>query len=97
MAFTNAYYSIVRIPLNSGDGDDASFTGTTPLASGNSAQFKLKGGLYGVDLVVTGSGTFTLKRLAQDGSTYNTTLAALTANGYVTIYLPYGLYRVELG
>lgn len=96
MAATNAYYSVVRIPLSSGSTDDASFTGTTPLASGNSTAFKLKGGLYGVDCKASTYGTVTLKRLAQDGTTYNTTVTAFSADGYATVYLPAGTYRIEL-
>src|SRR5438552_3214314 len=96
MAATNAYYAVARIPLDGGDVDDAVFTGTTQLASGNSAQFKLRGGRYGVAVHATFAGNVDLKVLAQDGSTWLKTITTLTADGYVTVDLIPGTYRVEL-
>lgn len=96
MAATNAYYSLVRIPGDGGTTDDASFTGTTPLGSGNSATFKLKGGKYALTLVASTYGTVTLQILAQDASTWLNVSSALAANGYSTFDLAPGDYRISL-
>jgi hypothetical protein len=98
MAATNAYYAITRIPQSGGAGvmDDAVFTGTTPLASGNSATFKLKGGKYALTLVASAYGTVTLQILAQDASTWLNVSSALAANGYSTFDLAAGDYRISL-
>lgn len=57
--------------------------------------FALRGGLYAVTVMATwGGGSATLQRLANDGSTYVTVLTAFTANGYATVSLPPGTYRL---
>lgn len=97
MAATNAYYCISRLMIDSVYSvDDAVFTGATPLASGNSAAFPLKGGQYGVDVLASTFGTVTLKKLAQDGTSYVAVMTAFSANGYNTVYIPPGTYRIEL-
>jgi hypothetical protein len=59
------------------------------------ASFTLRGGLYGVTSKGTwGGGSATLQRLAFDGATYVTVLTAITADGYATVQLPPGTYRV---
>jgi hypothetical protein len=40
------------------------------------------------------AGSVTLQRRAPDGSTYVTCATALTANGYASVYLPSGTYRL---
>jgi hypothetical protein len=57
------------------------------------ASFALRGGLYGVTAKGTW-GTATLQRLAADNTTYVTVLTAITANGYATVQLPPGIYRL---
>jgi hypothetical protein len=61
--------------------------------------FVLRGGRYGVevagDFSADGS-SVTLERQAGDGSTYVTCLAGFTANGYATVDLPPGTYRVAI-
>ena len=65
--------------------------------SANTAAFVLRGGLYGVDVVATGTGTVTLEKLAGDGTTYVTALAAFSTNGaYATVYLPPGTYKLAV-
>lgn len=72
-----------------GDGVTFSNISATPAA------FKLQGGLYGVTAHATwGGGTVTLQRLAPDGSTYVTVLTAITADGYASVALPNGTYRL---
>lgn len=59
--------------------------------------FTLGGGLYGVDYMGTwGGGSATLEKLAADGSTYVTAATAFATNGYVTVNLPKGTYRVTV-
>ena len=59
------------------------------------AAFTLPGGLYGVTVMGTfGPGTITLQRLAPDATTYVTCLTAFTANGYQSVYLPSGTYKL---
>jgi hypothetical protein len=59
------------------------------------AAFPLMGGLYGIDYIATwGGGSVTLQKLAGDGSTYVTAATAFAANGYVTVDLPSGTYKL---
>lgn len=61
------------------------------------AAFSLKGGKYGVIASATwGGGSVTLQRLAADGSTYVTALTAFSANGYSTVDLPEGTYKIAI-
>lgn len=65
--------------------------------SATTAAFILKGGLYGVTANATwGGGSVTLQRLAADGSTYVTCLTAITADGYATVSLPPGTYKLAV-
>lgn len=65
--------------------------------SASPAAFVLRGGLYGVTVSATwSSGTVTLQRLSNDGSTYVTCLTAFSANGYATVYLPRGTYQLTI-
>src|SRR5437764_10847999 len=96
-ATVNAYYLVGRIAQNTGDYDNAVFTGTTPLASGDSATFKLRGGKYGVTVHATFSGgSATLQVLGQDGTTWLPALTAFSADGYATADLVEGQYRMHL-
>jgi hypothetical protein len=63
--------------------------------SATPASFSLRGGLYGVTSKGTwGGGSATLQRLAADNATYATCLTAIAADGYATVQLPPGTYRV---
>jgi hypothetical protein len=62
--------------------------------SATPAEFKLRGGCYGVMANATwGGGSATLQRLSADGSTYVTVLTAFSADGYAPVNLPSGTYR----
>lgn len=57
--------------------------------------FPLRGGLYAISSKGTwGGGSITLQRLALDGATYLTVTPAITADGYTTVTLPPGTYRL---
>ena len=61
------------------------------------AAFQLKGGQYAVSVIATwGGGSATLQIRAADGSTYVTALTAFTANGFSTVYLPAGTYKLTI-
>lgn len=63
--------------------------------SATPASFTLRGGQYAVTSTATwGGGSATLQRLAADGSTYVTCLTAFSADGYATVNLPSGTYRL---
>ena len=65
--------------------------------SATTAAFILRGGLYGITAKATwGGGSVTLQRLAGDGSTYVTCLTALSADGYATVSLPPGSYKLTV-
>lgn len=64
--------------------------------SASTAAFVLNGGLYGVTVQGSNYGTVTLQRLSGDGSTYITVLTAFSANGYATVSLPQGSYRLTI-
>lgn len=69
-------------------------------AAGTYGPFDLKGGLYAIDYVGTGTGTVTLQRLGPDGTTYlNITLTpAITASSGDPSpqNLPPGRYQVVI-
>ena len=59
--------------------------------------FLLRGGLYSVTAMATwGGGSVTLQRRAADGTTYVTCLTAFSADGYATVSLPDGTYRLRV-
>ena len=59
------------------------------------ADFTLRGGLYAVTVMATwGGGSVTLQRLAFDNTTYITVIDAFTENGFVTVSVPPGTYRL---
>jgi hypothetical protein len=61
------------------------------------APFTLRGGSYGVTVHATfGGGSVTLQRLAPDGSTFVTVLAAFSADGYSSVNLPAGSYELAI-
>jgi hypothetical protein len=63
--------------------------------SATPAPFTLTGGMYGVISKATwGGGSVTLQALSADASTYVTVLTAITADGYSTVSLPPGTYRL---
>lgn len=62
--------------------------------SATPAVFILHGGQYALTLTAAwGGGSATLQRLAA-GSTYVTCLTAFTADGYATVNLPNGTYKL---
>jgi hypothetical protein len=63
--------------------------------SATPTSFALQGGLYAVTAKGTW-GTATLQRLAADATTYVTCLTAIAADGYATVSLPPGTYRLLL-
>lgn len=63
--------------------------------SATPAAFTLRGGQYAVTVTATwGGGSATLQRRATDGSTFVTCLTAFNADGYATVNLPSGTYRL---
>ncbi|MCK1706119.1 hypothetical protein IVA86_33140 [Bradyrhizobium sp. 146] len=65
--------------------------------SATTAAFSLKGGVYGITATGTwGGGSLTLQRLAFNGSTYVTALTAIAADGYTTVTLPPGTYKLAV-
>lgn len=72
-----------------------SFQSWFPVIGATPNDFALDAGWYGVTVQATVWGTATLQRLMPDSS-YVTVLAALNANGYATIQLPAGQYRMLL-
>lgn len=65
--------------------------------SATTAAFTLRGGNYGVTAKATwGGGSVTLQRLSMDGTTYVTVLTAFAADGYASVNLPSGTYRLTV-
>lgn len=65
--------------------------------SATSGQLNLTGGKYGLTASATwGGGNAVLQRLSQDGSTYVPVHTQFTANGFVAVDLPPGIYRVAV-
>lgn len=67
--------------------------------SATTAAFPLTGGKYGVDALATwGGGSVKLQRVAGDGSSLISVSSAtdFTANGYATIDLPSGSYKLVI-
>lgn len=65
--------------------------------SATTAAFTLRGGQYGVTAKGTwAAGSATLQRLAADGVTYVTCLTAFAADGYASVNLPSGTYKVAI-
>lgn len=65
--------------------------------SATPASFTLRGGQYALTATASwGGGSATLQRLAPDGTTYVTCLTALTVDGYATVNLPSGTYRLAV-
>lgn len=80
---------VMAVPAMADEGYTASNIAAT------TANFRLAGGLYGMDVVATfGGGSVTLQKLAADASSYVTAATAVTAAGYTTVYLAPGLYRL---
>lgn len=66
--------------------------------SATQGPFTLRGGNYAVTVLAGSwsSGSVTLQRLGDDGSTYITCLTAFSANGYATVNLPSGTYQFAI-
>lgn len=68
------------------------------LGGSDSAAFSLLGGDYGVSVHAGtwSSGSVVLQRLGPDGSTYIPVLTAFSADGYATVRLPPGTYKIAV-
>jgi hypothetical protein len=65
--------------------------------SATTAAFTLRGGQYAITVHATfGGGNVALQRLAADAATWVNVITALTADGYATVNLPGGSYRVAI-
>lgn len=64
--------------------------------SATTANFNLRGGTYGIDVVATGAGTVTLQKLAGDGSFVTALTAFSTTAGYASVNVPSGTYRFAI-
>jgi len=65
--------------------------------AGTPGAFDLPSGQYGVLVSATwGGGSATLQKLSPDGTTYVTCLTAFSANGYATVNLPAGTYKLTI-
>jgi hypothetical protein len=95
MAATAVYVKIAKI---SGDGalPVSPETKAFDNIGATTAAFGLSGGVYGVTCVGATFGTVTLQILGEDGSTYLTALPAFAANGYATVSLPAGTYKIAV-
>lgn len=63
-------------------------------APGTIGPFKLRGGLYWIETLSTGTGTIDLKKIGPDGSTYTARITQITATaGQQSISLPPGTYE----
>ncbi len=59
-------------------------------------RFDLDAGVYGLTMRATVWGTATLQKLLPDGTTWVAVLTAFAADGYQTVQLPAGKYRLLL-
>jgi hypothetical protein len=65
--------------------------------SATTASFTLRGGQYAVTAYATwGGGSATLQRLAVDNATWVNCLTAFSADGFATVNLPSGTYRIAI-
>ena len=64
--------------------------------SADTAAFKLRGGRYAFEVTGSNYGSVSLQRQAVDGTTYIDVATAFTADGYATVDLPAGSYRVHV-
>lgn len=66
--------------------------------SASTAAFTLRGGNYAIQVTATwGGGSVKLQRLSLDGTTYtsvSTTSTDFTADGFATVNLPNGTYKL---
>lgn len=62
--------------------------------SATPATFNLDAGAFGLSLSATwGGGSAALQKLMPDGTTW-VTITSLTANGYVEVHVPAGIYQL---
>jgi roadblock/LC7 domain-containing protein len=62
--------------------------------SATPASFVLRPGLYAITANAGAWGTVTLQRLSSDATTYVTCATAVSADGFATVNLPGGTYRL---
>ena len=92
MAATNVYVNVGKVPSDAVPGDNVSFNAIN--ATTNS--FLLRGGTYGVTCKASTYGTVTLQVLAGDQASWLPALTSFAADGFASVALPPGLYRVAL-
>jgi hypothetical protein len=92
MAATAVYANITRIPPGSVPTDGKIFSNI----GATTAAFGLGGGKYGVTCKASTYGTVTLQTLAADATTWLTALTAFAANGFASVDLPPGQFRVAI-
>lgn len=93
MAVSAVYVAIAHIASNAAVGRE---TVRFDNISATTAAFSLSGGQYGMTSVGATFGTITLQVLGEDASTWLTAATAVSANGYATMYLVAGRYRLAL-
>lgn len=92
MAATAVYTRIARVPTPGFVEDyhvDSNISATP-------ANFYLRGGRYGVEVIGATFGTVTLQKLGPDGSTLLTVLAAFSASGVALVDLTPGYYTYTI-
>jgi hypothetical protein len=92
MAATSVYTNICRIPASSVPTENVAFSNI----NASSASFMLRGGKYGMTCKASTYGTVTLQVQANDGTTWLTALTAFAADGYATVDLPPGTFKISL-
>jgi hypothetical protein len=92
MAATACYVNIGAISVIGSSRDSQSFSNI----AATTAAFQLAGGKYGVTCKASTYGTVTIQVLAADNTTYLTALAAFSADGYASVDLPNGTYKVAI-
>lgn len=95
MAATAVYATISQIERFDGKSTLSAQVNFSNIGS-TSSTFTLAGGVYSVEVVGATFGTVTLQKLSIDGSTYNTCGSAFAANGFQTLTLPPGTYKLTL-
>lgn len=65
--------------------------------SADTADFTIRGGLYGMAVTATwGGGSVTLQRKSRNGSVYVTVFTAFAADGYASVNLISGTYKIAV-
>jgi hypothetical protein len=92
MAATAVYTNIARVSSDAVPSDVQTFTNINATTSA----FPLRGGKYGVTCKASTYGTVTLQVLAVDQATWLTALTAFAADGFASVDLPPGQFRIAV-